>query len=77
MIVVLGVKEGMYEFEVRNTIKAGSPHAESSGIGLASCRKIMESHGGEFLYSKKDDIFLTCIRLPGKQIEFGFDSSEA
>ena len=49
---------------VKNRVKATTGKAESSGIGLASCRKIAEIHKGEFISGEEDGYFACTLRLP-------------
>lgn len=55
--------EGGYRMEERNSI-ADVPRGESSGIGIASCRKIMESHGGSFEIEKQGDQCVCRLFIP-------------
>ena len=37
---------------------------ESTGIGLKTCAKIIEDHGGSFFSGQEGGLFLTQISLP-------------
>lgn len=60
--------EGGYRVEERNAI-ADVPRGESSGIGIASCRKIMESHGGSFEIEKQGDQCVCRLFIPAAPAE--------
>ena len=60
--------EGGYRMEERNSI-ADVPRDESSGIGIASCRKIMESHGGSFEIEKQGDQCVCRLFIPAAPAE--------
>lgn len=60
--------EGGYRMEERNAI-ADVPRGESSGIGIASCRKIMESHGGSFEIEKQGDQCVCRLFIPAAPAE--------
>ncbi len=55
-----------FEFEALNKIADRPSVGESSGIGLASCLKIMQSHSGEFTYSAMNGEFSSRLSLPAK-----------
>ncbi len=55
-----------FEFEARNAIADRPSVGESSGIGLASCKKIMESHSGEFTYETVNGEFVSRLSLPAR-----------
>lgn len=52
----------------RNAI-ADVPRGESSGIGIASCKKIMESHGGSFEIEKQGDQCVCRLFIPAAPAE--------
>ena len=60
--------EGGYRMEERNAI-ADVPRGESSGIGIASCKKIMESHGGSFEIEKQGDQCVCRLFIPAAPAE--------
>lgn len=51
-------------FTVRNRVRKERTTAKSSGIGLASCKKILELHGGSFEGKTDEDDFVCVITLP-------------
>lgn len=51
-------------FETVNAVGEKRQAAESSGIGLASCRKILESHMGTFEAVNKDGQFTVSLSIP-------------
>lgn len=55
--------EGGYRVEERNTV-ADVPRGESSGIGIASCKKIMEGHGGSFEIEKQGSQCVCRLFIP-------------
>ncbi len=55
-----------FEYEARNAIADRPSVGESSGIGLASCKKIMESHSGEFTYETVNGEFVSRLSLPAR-----------
>ncbi len=52
-----------YRVEERNAV-ADVPRGESSGIGVASCKKIMESHGGSFEIGKHGEQCVCILFIP-------------
>lgn len=48
-----------------NGIDQGTVKRESSGIGLKTCKKIMEAHGGRFESREDEERFFTEIEFPG------------
>ena len=51
-------------FTVCNRVRAERTSAKSSGIGLASCRKILQLHGGSFESAEDENGFTCRITLP-------------
>jgi len=57
------VEGGMFEVRVTNRVGV-IDKAESSGIGLMSCRKVLAAHNGSFEAGQKDGVFEAVIRIP-------------
>lgn len=64
VLVSMGAEGENYAFRVQNAVADAQPRGESSGIGLASCRKIMEKHGGTFETRRTDGQFECRLTLP-------------
>ena len=54
----------MLHIQVTNHIRDRKDHPESTQIGLKSCRKIMENHGGNFTWKQEKNEFMITITLP-------------
>ena len=54
----------MLHIQVTNHIRDRKDHPESAQIGLKTCRKIMENHGGSFTWKQEKDEFMITIMLP-------------
>ena len=54
----------MLHIQVTNHIRDRKDHPESTQIGLKTCRKIMENHGGSFTWKQEKDEFMITITLP-------------
>ena len=54
----------MLYIQVTNHIRDRKDHPESTQIGLKTCRKIMENHGGNFTWKQENDEFMITITLP-------------
>ena len=62
--VTMGRDGAGYYFQVENAVALQMPRAESSGIGLASCKKIMESHSGTFESGRRANGYVSRLSLP-------------
>lgn len=62
--VYMGARDGAYEVCVQNAVADNAPRAESSGIGLASCQKIIERHMGAFETQLHDGVFTSRFTIP-------------
>ncbi len=49
-----------------NSVRKRENASESTGIGLKTCRKIMQEMGGEFVAEEIDGKFVTVVSLPAK-----------
>ncbi len=58
------VKDGNLVISIANYIAEDTLGVESNGIGLKTCTKIMEQFGGSFISFRKEDKFISEIRLP-------------
>ena len=54
----------MLHIQVTNHIRDRKDHPESTQIGLKTCRKIMENHGGNFTWKQENHEFMITITLP-------------
>ena len=54
----------MLHIQVTNHIRDRKDHPESTQIGLKTCRKIMENHGGSFTWKQENNEFMITITLP-------------
>ena len=54
----------MLHIQVTNHIRDRKDHPESTQIGLKTCRKIMENHGGNFTWKQEKNEFMITITLP-------------
>jgi len=69
VICNMGVRDMFFTVEVINSVGVAAPKAESSGIGLASCRKIAQSHGGSFVSEERDGRFVMRLSIPAASAE--------
>ena len=73
VLVSMREENGRFVFEAVNTVGEKKGNAESSGIGLKSCEKILESHGGKFISEMRDNCFTAMMSIPIMKTE-GVDS---
>ena len=64
VLVTMRRSDTHFIFETANTVGEMRQAAESSGIGLASCKKILESHKGTFTYLKRNGRFTVSMSIP-------------
>lgn len=64
VFVAMSKSAGCFLFDTINAPGGERQSAESSGIGLASCAKILQSHNGEFSARKSDGRFLVSMSIP-------------
>lgn len=64
VVVEYREREGGLSIYLANFVNQNAGKTESSGIGLKTCGKIMESHGGEFLYGRDGEQFWVEICFP-------------
>lgn len=57
-------REGKLYIRIRNRIKPGKDHRESTQIGLRTCRRIMEEHRGSFSWYQELEYFHVELGLP-------------
>lgn len=56
--------DNIFTVQIRNAIGKPSNAADSSGIGLKTCEKIMQQHGGSFETISEHGTYLTLIHYP-------------
>ncbi len=54
----------MLHIQVTNHIRDRKDRTESTQIGLKTCRKIIENHGGSFTWKQENNEFMITITLP-------------
>ena len=54
----------MLHIQITNHIRDRKDRTESTQIGLKTCRKIMENHGGAFAWQQEGNDFVITIELP-------------
>ena len=54
----------MLHIQLTNHIRDRKERTESTQIGLKTCRKIIENHGGMFTWEQQEDDFVITITLP-------------
>ncbi len=54
----------MLHIQVTNMVRDRKDRTESTQIGLKTCRKIMENHGGAFTWKQEENDFVITIELP-------------
>ncbi|MBR7160814.1 MAG: HAMP domain-containing histidine kinase, partial [Clostridia bacterium] len=59
VLVSLKEENGLFVFQTMNAVLEKKGNAESSGIGLKSCEKILKSHAGAFSYEEKNEVYTT------------------
>jgi signal transduction histidine kinase len=61
------INDGNLIISFENAIPSGESRAESNGIGLKTCSKILEKMGGRFEASQKGDVFVATVCIPVAQ----------
>jgi len=69
VLVSMRRENGRFVFESINTVGEKKGNAESSGIGLKSCERILESHGGTFVSEMRGDAFAVLLSIPISEAE--------
>lgn len=64
VVVEYREREGSLSIYLANFVNQNAGKTESSGIGLKTCGKIMEGHGGKFLYGRDGEQFWVEICFP-------------
>ena len=62
--IVASEQLDMLHIQVTNHIRDRKDRTESTQIGLKTCRKIMENHGGSFTWKQEGEEFIITIELP-------------
>ena len=62
--IYYGRKNDNLHLSVSNGIRTGQNNTESTSIGLNTCRRIMQHHGGTFTSEEHEGIFSVSLTLP-------------
>ena len=67
VVIESRVCDGFLTLSVKNRIGSDSDRAESNGIGLKTCERIMEKMGGSVAIASEDDEYVITLSFPMKQ----------
>lgn len=64
VLISMRSENGSFVFEAINAAEEKGRNAESSGIGLKSCEKILQSHSGAFCAGMSNGYFVVSMSIP-------------
>lgn len=77
VFVSMRKENGKFVFESVNTVGEKTGNAESSGIGLKSCEKILDSHEGTFVTEMRGNAFTVRLSIPIAEAEGEISDGQA